>query len=74
MARGIEGRVRYEGRMHLVVRCTLGASAIGAIAHGEAVRDQVERHPLDVPLAPPDNSSVDALERLDSPPPIPPLR
>ena len=44
--------------MHLVVGCTLGASAIGAIARGEAVRDHVERHPLDVPLAPPDNASV----------------
>lgn len=74
VARGIEGRVRDDGHMHLVVGCALGASAIGAIACGEAARDQVERHPRDVPLRPPGDASVDALERLDPPPPIPPLR
>ncbi len=63
-ARGIEGLVRNDGRMRLIVGCTLGAPEIAATSRGEALRDQVERHLLDLPLAPPDNAAVDALALL----------
>ena len=63
-ARGIEGLVRNDGRMRLIVGCTLGTKEIGAITQGEALRKQVERHLLDLPLAPVDSAAVDALELL----------
>ena len=63
-ARGIEGLVRNEGRMRLIVGCTLHTPEIEAIVRGEKLRDQVERHLLALPLAPPDNPAADALELL----------
>ena len=63
-ARGIEGLVRNGGRMRLVVGCTLGPPEIEAIERGEALREQVEKHLTDLPLAPPDASVADALELL----------
>ena len=42
-ARGIEGLVRNDGHMRLLVGCTLEAEEIAAIERGEALREQVER-------------------------------
>ena len=63
-ARGIEGLVRNGGRMRLVVGCTLGPPEIEAIEKGEQLRDLVEQHLTNLPLAPPDPASSDALELL----------
>ena len=63
-ARGIEGLVRNGGRMRLVAGCTLEPPEIEAIEKGEQLRDLVERHLTNLPLAPPDPASSDALELL----------
>ncbi len=63
-ARGIEGLVRNDGRMRLVVGCTLEPPEIEAIARGEELRELVERRLTGVPLAPPDPASAGALELL----------
>ena len=63
-ARGIEGLVHNQGKMRLVVGCTLQAPEVEAIMRGEALRAQVERHLADLPLAPPDQETHDALELL----------
>ena len=62
--RGIEGLVRNGGRMRLVAGCTLEPPEIEAIEKGEQLRDLVERHLTNLPLAPPDPASSDALELL----------
>jgi len=62
--RGIEGLVRNEGHMRLVVGCTLDPPEIEAIEKGEALRDAVERKFASMPLAPPDSAANDALELL----------
>ena len=62
--RGIEGLVRNRGRMRLVAGCTLEPPEIEAIEKGERLRDLVERHLTNLPLAPPDPASSDALELL----------
>ena len=61
-ARGIEGLVRNNGRMRLVVGCTLGQPEIDAIEKGEAVREQVEKHLADMPLIASDAATQEALE------------
>ncbi len=63
-ARGIEGLVRNDGHMRLVVGCELGFSEIEAIQRGEDLRAQVERNLMNVPLDPPDPESAGALELL----------
>ena len=63
-ARGIEGLVRNDGRMRLVVGCTLNQPEIEAITKGEQLRDLVERRLTSLPLAPPDPESTGALELL----------
>ena len=63
-ARGIEGLVRNNGHMRLLVGCTLEAGEIEAIERGEALREQVERHLVQLPLAPPDAEACGALELL----------
>ena len=63
-ARGIEALIRNDGRMRLVVGCTLESPEIEAIKKGERVRDQVERHLASQPLEPPDRWSTDALGLL----------
>lgn len=63
-ARGIEGLVRNQGRMRLVVGCTLDMAEIEAIAQGEKMRGMVERHLAAAPLEPPDDFTRDALELL----------
>ena len=63
-ARGIDGLVRNRGHMRLVVGCTLPPAEIEAIERGAALRERVERHLAEVPLAPPDADAADALELL----------
>jgi ERCC4-related helicase len=63
-ARGIEGLVRNNGRMRLIVGCTLAPSEIEAIEAGEQLRPLVERRLAALPLAPPDQAASDALELL----------
>ena len=63
-ARGIEGLVRNRGHMRLIVGCTLAPPEIEAIEKGEQLRDLVERHLTNLPLAPPNPASSDALELL----------
>ena len=63
-ARGIEGLVRNSGHMRLIVGCTLAQPEIEAIEKGEQLRDRVERHLANLPLAPPDPAASDALELL----------
>ena len=60
--RGIEGLIRNGGRMRLIVGCTLDPPEIEAIEKGEQLRDLVERHLANLPLAPPGPASSDALE------------
>ena len=63
-ARGIEGLVRNDGHMRLVVGCTLEQAEIDAIERGERLRDLVDRRLKSLPLAPPDPASAGALELL----------
>ena len=63
-ARGVDGLVRNEGRMRLVVGCTLREPEIDAIGKGAALRDLVERRLVELPLAPPDADAAGALELL----------
>ena len=63
-ARGIEGLVRNNGHMRMVVGCTLDPAEVEAIEKGEALRPLVERRLAALPLAPPDQATSDALELL----------
>ena len=63
-ARGVEELGRNDGRMRLIVGCTLDREEIGAIREGETLRDRVERRVTELPLAPPDTDSAHALELL----------
>lgn len=63
-ARGIEGLVRNNGHMRLVVGCTLGPNEVEAIEKGQQLREAVEQHLGAFPLAPGNQESCDALELL----------
>jgi SNF2 family DNA or RNA helicase len=63
-ARGIEGLVRNDGRMKLVVGCTLAQAEVEAIEKGQHLRETVEAHLLACPLNPDNRESTDALELL----------
>ena len=56
--------MRNNGRMRLVVGCTLNQPEVDAIEKGEAVRKQVEKHLADMPLIAPDAETREALELL----------
>lgn len=62
--RGIEGLIRNQGHMRLIVGCTLGPDELAAIERGESLRDTVGRHLATKPLQPPDQAAHDALELL----------
>jgi SNF2 family DNA or RNA helicase len=64
VSRGIEGLVRNNGKMRLVVGCTLGPEEVAAIEKGESLRNAIERRMLANPLAPSNQESIDALELL----------
>ncbi len=63
-ARGIEGLVRNNGRMRMLVGCTLAEPEIQAIAKGTECREQVKAHLLANPLKPGNQREVEALELL----------
>ncbi|MCP5524358.1 MAG: DEAD/DEAH box helicase family protein [Verrucomicrobiales bacterium] len=62
--RGIEGLVRNNGRMRLLVGCTLDQPEIDAIAKGVELQDQLQVHLLANPLKPGNQREVQALELL----------
>ena len=61
-ARGVEGLIVNNGRMRLIVGCTLGEDDVAAIERGESLRDAVERTVLKMPALSGDPRSIDALE------------
>ena len=62
--RGIEGLVRNEGHMRLIVGCTLDAPEVAAIERGLELRDAIAQRLLTVPLAPTLPAHAPALELL----------
>jgi SNF2-related domain/PLD-like domain len=63
-ARGVEGLVLNDGKMRLLVGCTLDAAEIEAIEKGESIRAAVEFHLLQAPDFSADPRVIDALELL----------
>ncbi|MBI2568724.1 MAG: DEAD/DEAH box helicase family protein [Candidatus Schekmanbacteria bacterium] len=63
-ARGIEGIVRNNGRMRLVVGCTLDEPEVQAIERGEALKDVAGARLARVPLSAESAVQADALELL----------
>ena len=63
-ARGIEGLVRNDGRMRMIVGCTLEPAEIAAIHEGAELRGSVAEHLRRWPLKPADGREADALELL----------
>lgn len=63
-ARGVEGLIVNNGRMRLIVGCTLGEDDVAAIERGEAVRDAMERTAINMPALSADPRTIDALELL----------
>ncbi len=61
-ARGVEGLIVNNGRMRLIVGCTLGEEDVAAIERGESLRDAVERTVIKMPALTGDPRTVDALE------------
>lgn len=62
-SRGLEELVRGDGRMRLIVGCTLGPDEVTAIEKGEAIAAVVEKK-LSLPLTTPTKLAHDALELL----------
>lgn len=63
-ARGIEGLVRNDGRMRLIVGCTLEEPEVQAIEKGAALGETVERFMLRAPFDALDGNTQAALEIL----------
>lgn len=63
-ARGLEGLVRNEGRMRLLVGCTLAPAEVEAILRGRELRAAVETRLLSMPLVASDAEEERALELL----------
>lgn len=63
-SRGIEGLVRNDGRMRLVVGCTLGQDEVAAVERGEELRHLVEVRLGSIPLEPTGDDERQALELL----------
>ena len=61
-ARGVEGLIVNNGRMRLIVGCTLGEEEVAAIERGESLRDTVERSLIRMPMLSADPRTIDALE------------
>lgn len=62
--RGIEGLIRNQGQMRLIVGCTLAPEEALAIARGHELRQVIHQHLMQIPLEPPDRAAEDALELL----------
>lgn len=63
-SRGLEGLVRNEGRMRLVVGCTLGEAEVEAIERGESLKRLVESVVARFPLQSSTQDESEALELL----------
>jgi SNF2 family DNA or RNA helicase len=63
-SRGVEGMVRNQGRMRMLVGCTLGPDEVNAIKHGAELREQLKAHLVGNPLKPRNQSEIQALELL----------
>ncbi|PSB45019.1 helicase [Cyanosarcina cf. burmensis CCALA 770] len=63
-ARGIEGLIRNNGVMRLVIGCTLKEEEVEAIAKGEKLKEVVDRSLANFPLFPENIEEADALELL----------
>ena len=63
-ARGIEGLIRNNGIMRLVIGCTLREEEMEAIARGEKLKEVVDRSLSNFPLMPENIEEADALELL----------
>lgn len=63
-SRGVEGLVRNDGRVRLVVGCTLDQAEVDAIARGEELRQVVEQRLAGMPLKPREDEERTALELL----------
>ncbi|HMW86149.1 MAG TPA: helicase-related protein [Nitrospira sp.] len=63
-ARGLEGLVLNNGRMRLVVGCTLDEPEVAAIEHGQSLKDTVEGRLLKMPIAGSSPREQQALELL----------
>ncbi|MFW6374585.1 MAG: DEAD/DEAH box helicase [Thermodesulfobacteriota bacterium] len=63
-SRGVEGLIRNQGRMRLIVGCTLDEPEAEAISRGESLRETVEARLLRLPLTAEDAAGADALELL----------
>lgn len=61
-ARGVEGLIVNNGRMRLIVGCTLGEDEVAAIREGESLRDAVERTVSRMPPLSADPQAIDAIE------------
>jgi SNF2 family DNA or RNA helicase len=61
---GIEGLIRNNGTMRLVIGCTLGEQEVEAIARGEKLREVVDRSLSNFSLIPGNIEEADALELL----------
>ncbi|MDF5719919.1 MAG: SNF2-related protein [Rhizonema sp. PD37] len=61
---GIEGLIRNNGTMRLVIGCTLNEQEVEAIARGEKFREVVDRSLSNFPLMPENIEQADALELL----------
>lgn len=62
--RGIEGLIRNQGHLRLIVGCTLDAPEVAAIERGRVLRDTIAQRLLTVPLAPALPVQAAALELL----------
>ena len=62
--RGVEGLIRNDGRMRLLVGCKLKPKEIEAIRHGEDLKKHVANNLCQVSLNPPDDHTKDGLELL----------
>lgn len=63
-ARGIEALVRNQGRMRMLVGCTLNEDEAQAIIRGENLKETAAASLLKMPLVPPDANAHAALELL----------
>jgi SNF2 family DNA or RNA helicase len=63
-ARGVEGLIRNQGRMRLIVGCTLGEAELQAISKGVELRQALENKMAGTPLQPRDKDTINALELL----------
>jgi SNF2 family DNA or RNA helicase len=61
-ARGVEGLIVNNGRMRLIVGCTLGEEEVASIERGESLRNAVERTLIKMPVLSGDPRTIDALE------------